>query len=118
MRISDWSSDVCSSDLPMAKDFRPFDRAAGRESSEPGFLEEARESFTQAFAYDHFQWPALMMFGSARPSVMEFRTPPARAAEARGLASGDHHAVRLYTATISALQIGTTRSSTLVGQYA
>src|SRR3546814_16186377 len=81
----------------MAKDFRPFDRTAGRESSEPGFLEEARESFTQAFAYDHFQWPALKMFGSARPSVMEFRSTAERAAEAPGLDSGDDHTAPIYT---------------------
>src|SRR3546814_1902026 len=85
----------------MAKDFRPFDRTAGRESSEPGFLEGARESFTQAFAYDHFQWPALKMFGSARPSVMEFRAPAERAAEERGLDSGDDHAVQPYPTTNS-----------------
>src|SRR3546814_17121771 len=78
----------------MVKDFRPFDRTAGRESSEPGFLEGARESFTQAFAYDHFQWPALQMFGSARPSVLAFRAPAGRAAEERGLHRRDDHAVQ------------------------
>src|SRR3546814_3625459 len=77
MRISDWSSDVCPSDL----------------------------SFTQAFAYDHFQWPALKMFGSARPSVMEFREPAERADEERGVDRGDDHAVQLYTTKHSDIPI-------------
>src|SRR3546814_17635468 len=105
----------------MAKNFRPFDRAAGRESSEPGFLEGGRESFTQAFAYDHFQWPALKVFGSARPSVMEFRAPAERAAEARGLDSGDDHAAQLYTPTNSDiplyLKIGRATCRDRVCQY-
>src|SRR3546814_6685824 len=45
------------------------------------------------------------MFGSARPSVMEFRAPAERAAEERGLDSGDDHAVQLYTTTNSDIPI-------------
>src|SRR3546814_2024869 len=89
----------------MEKVVRPSDRTACRESSEPGFLEGARKSCTQASAYDHVQWPALKMFGSARPSVMEFRAPAERAAEERGLDSGDDHAVQLYTTTNSDIPI-------------
>ena len=98
----------------MTNPFRPADRSPDSQASDLGFLEEARESFTQAFAYDHYQWPAFEIFGTARPSVLEFRTPALRAAEERGLALEDHDglehhdggdAVQLYTTTNSDIPI-------------
>src|SRR3546814_15700810 len=45
MRISDWSSDVCSSDLKAGADQYAFHRLAGRDApAEPGEDEERQEN--------------------------------------------------------------------------
>ncbi|MEQ8357303.1 MAG: S8 family serine peptidase, partial [Kiloniellaceae bacterium] len=72
---------------------------------------EDRESFTQTFAYDNLQWPAFKIFGHARPSVIDNRTPKERAAEERGLEgqdSSDNGPAAPYTTTNSAIPIYTT----------
>ncbi|GAB4361081.1 MAG: hypothetical protein Kow00114_15320 [Kiloniellaceae bacterium] len=85
--------------------FSEFSYAGG------GYGGEARESFTESFAYDRFQWPEFEIYGAARPSIVEFRTPAERAAEARGLegqADPDGDATRLYTTTNSDIRVYTT----------
>src|SRR3546814_14505707 len=49
MRISDWSSDVCSSDLARAgrRPFRACDRAHGRRNENTSFCEESLDANRQ-----------------------------------------------------------------------
>ena len=90
---------------------RPFSDFSHAGGTRGGTTGEARESFTDSFAYDRFQWPEFEIFGDARPSIVEFRTPAERAAEARGLegqSDPDGDAVSLYTTTNSAIPVYTT----------
>ncbi len=91
----------------MAKDFQPLSPhgvlAPNANSTDLTLLGEERESFTQVFAYDHFQWPAFKVFGDVRPSVIDVRTPSERAAEERGLEGGGSSAP--YTTTNSPIPV-------------
>lgn len=88
--------------LPRSGETQAVGRTEGY-SGELTLFGEEQEAFTQVFAYDNFQWPAFKVFGSVRPSVIDFRSPAERAAEDQGL--GDSAPAAPYTTTNSPIPI-------------
>src|SRR3546814_2186453 len=71
MRISDWSSDVCSSDLELMRSIRVIARRAllpGRQRGPLGLLDPATA------AGDRMRLP-IEFFGAAAPTGNEYRAP-------------------------------------------
>src|SRR3546814_7692950 len=97
MRISDWSSDVCSSDLQKGEDhpapprsrlFSPYPppTAPARPSREQGRQEEARQvAQRQGHSYDPLVLPPIHAAGQDRPSI-----PAHGHGEARAHRSEEH----------------------------
>src|SRR3546814_20652451 len=79
MRISDWSSDVCSSDLSRADDRARRDRAASSGTSADGYW---RQSFSVAFR------PRSTIFPARRNACEPARSCVARAACGAGNSRG------------------------------
>src|SRR3546814_12602198 len=95
MRISDWSSDVCSSDLPLVEDRRHQHRRRLRHADQrPGGVgARARRALCRAAARQAAPQPRLLR--GDRPGLPEPRPPVGHALRWRGLAHEDEPPPRL-----------------------
>src|SRR3546814_11723529 len=68
MRISDWSSDVCSSDLPSRLPTTPLQLSLGRQAAKASYFEIALSHQNQLFRHARMQRHSVIegLFGETR----------------------------------------------------